>query len=33
MTIIFGEFINDFTGFGTGATSPEEFRDAIAKNA
>jgi ATP-binding cassette, subfamily B (MDR/TAP), member 1 len=33
MTIIFGSFVNEFNGWGTGSTSPEAFRAAVNKNA
>jgi len=33
MTIVFGTFVNEFNGWGTGATTPDEFRKAVNKNA
>lgn len=33
MTIVFGQFVDEFNAFGTGDTSPADFRKAISKNA
>ncbi|KAK0609391.1 ABC multidrug transporter Mdr1 [Immersiella caudata] len=33
MTIVFGDFVNDFNGWGSGGVSPDSFKDAVNKNA
>lgn len=33
MTLVFGQFVDEFNGFATGTVSVEEFKSAIAKNA
>ncbi|KAL1953812.1 hypothetical protein VTO42DRAFT_2139 [Malbranchea cinnamomea] len=33
MTLVFGQFVDEFNAYGAGEASPEHFRSAIAKNA
>ncbi|KAI9795552.1 MAG: multidrug-resistance transporter mdr5 [Piccolia ochrophora] len=33
MTIVFGQLVNDFNGWGVGTTTPEQLRSAVNRNA
>lgn len=33
MTIVFGRLVDDFNGYGSGATTPEQLQSAVNRNA